>query len=40
MFKRLKKKVNDFINKMAKETQKEFGDGKLDCCKLPEKSNK
>jgi len=32
--KKLKKKLNEFIEKLAKANQSEFGNKKLDCCQL------
>ncbi|WP_255227229.1 LDCC motif putative metal-binding protein [Lutispora saccharofermentans] len=40
MFKALKKAVSKFINSLAKSSQKEFGNERLDCCKLDRPNNK
>jgi len=32
--KKLKKKLNEFIEKLAKANESEFGNKKLDCCQL------
>lgn len=34
MFKAIKKAINNFINKLAKESEKSFGNEPLDCCNL------
>lgn len=34
MFKGIKKAVDNFINKLAKESEKSFGNERLDCCNL------
>lgn len=34
MLKRLKKAINDFLEKLAKENEKAFGKGVPDCCQL------
>lgn len=34
LWKRFKKAINDFLEKMAKENEKNLGNGKLDCCQL------
>lgn len=34
MFKSIKKAINNFINKLAKESENSFGNEKLDCCTL------
>jgi len=34
MFKKLKKKIANYLNKLAKANQSSFGNEKLDCCKL------
>lgn len=39
MFKRLKKAINDFLEKLAKENEKSFGKGTLDCCQLNKQGN-
>ena len=33
MFKSIKKALDNFIKNLAKESEKEFGNEKLDCCK-------
>jgi hypothetical protein len=42
MFKAIKKIIDKFIGKLAQESQKTFGNEKLDCCTLdrPKSSNK
>lgn len=40
MFKRIKKSINKFLEELAKENQKEFGNGKIDCCDLNKTQNK
>jgi len=39
MFKALKKAINNFINKLAQESHKSFGNEKLDCCTLDRPKN-
>lgn len=34
MFKAIKKAIDNFINKLAKESENSFGTEKLDCCTL------
>ncbi len=34
MTKKLKKLLDDFLKKLAKESEKSFGNERLDCCKL------
>lgn len=34
MFKAIKDAINKFINKLAQESEKSFGNEKLDCCTL------
>lgn len=34
MFSGLKKMINKFISKLAKESEKSFGNERLDCCNL------
>lgn len=34
MFKAIKKAIVKFLNSLAESSQKEFGDERLDCCKL------
>ncbi len=34
MFNGLKKMINKFISKLAKESEKSFGNERLDCCTL------
>lgn len=34
MFKSIKKAINKFIGNLAKESEKSFGNEKLDCCTL------
>lgn len=34
MLKGLKKAINNFLEKLAKENEKSFGKGSLDCCQL------
>lgn len=36
---RIKKRFNDFLEKMAKENEKAFGGEKLDCCQLNNKQS-
>lgn len=42
MFKGIKKAISKFISKLAQESEKSFGNEKLDCCTLdrPKKTNK
>lgn len=42
MFKAIKKVIDKFIGKLAQESQKSFGNEKLDCCTLdrPKSPNK
>jgi hypothetical protein len=42
MFKAIKNAINKFIGKLAQESEKSFGNEKLDCCTLdrPKKTNK
>ena len=40
LWKRLKKAINKFLEDIAKENQKSFGNGKMDCCQLNTKNNK
>ena len=42
MFKGIKKAINKFISKLAQESEKSFGNEKLDCCTLdrPKSKNK
>ncbi len=37
MFKKIKKAINKYLEEMAKENQKEFGKGRMDCCELNKK---
>ncbi|KPU43145.1 hypothetical protein OXPF_33950 [Oxobacter pfennigii] len=30
----IKKRYNEFIERLAKENEKSFGNGRLDCCQL------
>lgn len=39
MFKRIKKSINKFLDELAKENQKTFGNGKIDCCNLNRTKN-
>lgn len=39
MFKRIKKTFHNFIEKLAKENEKSFGKGTLDCCQLNRQSS-
>ena len=34
LWKRIKEKMGDLLEKMAEENAKSFGSAKLDCCKL------
>jgi hypothetical protein len=34
MLKRLKKAINNFLERLAKENEKSFGKDSLDCCQL------
>ncbi|HYE83615.1 MAG TPA: LDCC motif putative metal-binding protein [Clostridia bacterium] len=34
MFKAIKKALDSFIKNLAKESEKSFGNERLDCCKL------
>lgn len=34
MLKRIKRAVNKFLEKLARENEKSFGKGTLDCCQL------
>jgi hypothetical protein len=34
MIKAIKKALDDFIKNLAKESEKSFGNERLDCCKL------
>ena len=36
-FKKLKKAILDSLDKIAKDSEKELGSGKLDCCNLNKK---
>lgn len=38
MFKRIKKAIDKFLEDLAKENSKQFGYGRMDCCKI-NKSN-
>jgi len=42
IMKRIKKIIDDFLKKLADQNQKQFGNEKLDCCKLdrPKQNNK
>jgi hypothetical protein len=42
MFKSIKNAIHKFIGKLAQESEKSFGNEKLDCCTLdrPKKTNK
>jgi hypothetical protein len=42
IMKSLKKIIDDFLKKLADQNQKQFGNEKLDCCKLdrPKQNNK
>jgi hypothetical protein len=37
IWKRIKNKLNEFLEKMARDNEKAFGNGKLDCCQLNNK---
>lgn len=39
MFKKMKKSIKKFLDDMAKENQKVYGKGGLDCCKINRNSN-
>lgn len=39
LWKRIKRAINRYLEDMAKENQKEFGAGKLDCCQLNRQNN-
>ncbi len=38
-FKRLKKKWNRYLERMAESNKKQYGNNKLDCCDLNKKKN-
>lgn len=40
IWKRFKQRINKFINKLAQENQKMYGNGRLDCCDLNKDSSK
>jgi hypothetical protein len=40
IWKRMKKAMNEFLEKMARDNEKAFGQGKLDCCQLNSKNEK
>lgn len=40
MFKAIKQAINDFLNKLANENKKSFGNERLDCCKLDRPNDK
>jgi len=39
VLKRLKKAINKFLEGLAKENEKSFGKGTLDCCQINRKSS-
>jgi len=39
MLKKMKKAIADFLNKLAKSSQQEFGSERLDCCKIDRPKN-
>ena len=39
MLKKLKKAINRFLERLAKENEKSFGKGSFDCCQLNRKSS-
>lgn len=39
ILKKIKEAYNHFLENLAKENQKAFGEGKLDCCDLKKKNN-
>lgn len=39
-WKRFKKAINEFLERLAKENEKEFGHGRLECCQLNRENNK
>jgi len=39
MFKRLKQKINRFLDRLAKANQDTFGTQPLECCKLEKREN-
>lgn len=39
MVKKIKKAIVNFLNKLAKSSQQEFGNERLDCCKLDRPKN-
>jgi len=34
VFRRIRKAINNFLERLAKENEKSFGKGTLDCCQL------
>ncbi|WP_274540101.1 LDCC motif putative metal-binding protein [Clostridium thermosuccinogenes] len=39
MLKRIKRAISNLLEKLAKENEKSFGKGTLDCCQLNRPSN-
>lgn len=39
ILKKIKESYNKFLQNLAKENQKAFGNGKLECCDLNKKNN-
>ncbi|WP_279380753.1 LDCC motif putative metal-binding protein [Mobilitalea sibirica] len=37
---KIKKSFNNYLNHLAEENKKAFGEGKLDCCSLSKQENK
>ncbi len=40
MLKSIKKAIDNFLKKLAKESEKSFGTERLDCCKLDRPNSK
>jgi hypothetical protein len=40
MLKKIKNAINKYLEDMAKENQKTFGKGRMDCCEINKKSMK
>lgn len=39
MFKKIKQAINRYLEELAKENQKSFGSGRMDCCNLNKVNN-
>jgi hypothetical protein len=39
IWKRIKKSINHYLESMAEENKKSFGNGRLDCCQLNKKQD-